>query len=192
MHTIPIKYFYGGPSTISACHTQAPQLSLSAGSGLQVVLSSLITGFGETNISGITIDANGLATATCTSHGYLKTPLVILVTGCDQTALNGEWELKSFTSTTLVFDAKDSGLRSTTITGTIKIKVAPLGWETPFGTTSNISVVRSKDPLSRRAFLRIDDTDNTNTPSSIARMGYFRGYESMSSIDDSRNLSISY
>lgn len=145
----------------------------------------MITGFGQVTLSSLTIDAQGIATATATSHGYLKIHTVILISGADQEAINGEWTITAIPNANEVqFDATDSGLTSTTITGiTITMKVAPLGWSKPFNDASNfVAVYQSLNPLSRRHFLRVDDSDNLNYLEFGAT--YFRGYEYMSSAAD--------
>jgi hypothetical protein len=156
-----------------------------AGTTLNVLDACLVTGFGQVTLSSLTIDDQGIATATSTSHGYVKVHTVILISGADQEAINGEWSITAIPNTDQVqFDATDSGLTSTTITGaTITMKVAPLGWSKPFSDAPNfVSVYQSLDPMSRRNFLRVDDSDNLQ----VSELGatYFRGYEYMTSSED--------
>lgn len=146
----------------------------------------MIEGFGEVILSSLTIDSSGIATATSSNHGYNKIHTVILIAGADQEAANGEWRITEITdANTVKFDASESGLLSTTITGAeITMKVAPLGWSKPFVDVPNsVGVYQSLYSFSRRHFLRVDDSDN------LAANGlgctFFRGYEFMSSaIDD--------
>lgn len=175
---------YGGSVDFLYCHPNYPVYSGSSGSAIDVFDACLINGFGEVTLSSLTIDANGIATATSNAHGYNKVPLVILISGADQEAINGEWEITGTSTNTILFDATDSGLTSTTITGTtIKLKVAPLGWEKVYSDPPNyIAVYRSKDPLSRQHFLRVDDSDAYGVQTYPAT--YYRGFEQMSSAQD--------
>jgi hypothetical protein len=184
-HTVPTKIFSGGSVDLLRTHTSSPTRSLSPGTAIDVFDACLVNGFGQVTLSSLTIDAQGIATATSTAHGYLKVHTVILIAGADQEAINGEWIITDIPNAdTVKFDASDSGLTSTTITGTmITMKVAPLGWARPFSDASNyIAVYQSLNPMSRRNFLRVDDSDNL----AYNDMGatYFRGYEYMTSSQD--------
>lgn len=100
----------------------------------------------------------------------------------------GEWVITEITdSDHLKFDASDSGLTSTTITGlTITMKVAPLGWAKVFyDESTSVAVYQSLDSFSRRNFLRVDDSDNAAY--NVFGVTYFRGYEFMSSTLDQGN-----
>lgn len=179
-HKIPVKIFYGGSVDSLAIHPTYPVHSSSAGAWIGVLDACLISGFGEVVLSSLTIDANGIATATSNGHGYNKKPTIVLISGADQEAINGEWEITETTANTITLNTVDSGLTSITITGaSIKLKVAPLGWSKVFYDAVNfIAVYRSNNPLSRRHFLRVDDADG---PATTPRFTYFRGYEVMTS-----------
>lgn len=184
-HTVPIKIFCGGSTSDLRTHDNSPVRTPNAGTTLNVLDDCLISGFGQVILSSLTINSSGIATATSTGHGYTKVGTVILIAGADQEAINGEWIITEITDAdNLKFDASDSGLTSTTITGlSITMKVAPLGWSKVFSDAPNyVAVYQSLDPFSRRHFLRVDDSD------SLAYNGigntYFRGYEFMSSAAD--------
>lgn len=184
-HTVPVKIISGGSTNLLRSHVDSPVRSVSAGATIALLNACLVTGFGQVTLSSLTIDAQGIATATSTAHGYVKTDTVVLIAGADQEAINGEWVITEITDADhLKFDASESGLTNTTITGTtITLKVAPLGWSKPFFDTPNsIAVFQSLDPFSRRAFLRVDDSNNLswNEPGAT----FFRGYEFLASSQD--------
>lgn len=186
-HTIPIKYMYGGSVDFLYCHPDYPIFNGSQpGTIIELLDACLINGFGEVTLSSLIIDANGIATATSAAHGYHRFPLVILISGADQEDINGEWEITGITTDTILFNATDSGLTNTTITGaSITLKVAPLGWEKVYVDALNyVAVYRSKDPFSRQHFLRVEDSDYVGLPSSPIPCAVFRGYEKMSSAQD--------
>jgi hypothetical protein len=184
-HTIPTKIISGGSIDLLRSHVNAPVRSTAPGTTISLLDACLLDGFGEVVLTSLTIDSSGTATATSTSHGYTKIHTVILISGADQEDINGEWSITAIPDADHVqFDATDSGLTSTTITGaTITMKVAPLGWAKPFSDAPNfVSVYQSLNPLSRRNMLRVDDQDNL--ASNDVGATYFRGYEYMSSAQD--------
>lgn len=182
-HTIPVKYIYGGSIDSIRSHASCPTLSSAAGSAIALLDAVLVNGIAPVTVTSLTIDSNGFATVTSAAHGYNKVPTVIALSGCDQTAMNGEWEITATSTNTVTLDVTDSGLTSTTITGAnIVMKIAPLGWSKVFYDMNNfIAVYRSNDPLSRRHFLRVDDSDG---PSVTPRFTYIRGYEMIMSTAD--------
>jgi hypothetical protein len=162
-HTVPVKIFCGGSTSDLRTHDNSPVRTPNAGTTLNVLDDCLISGFGQVILSSLTINSSGIATATSTGHGYTKVGTVILIAGADQEAINGEWIITEITDAdNLKFDASDSGLTSTTITGlSITMKVAPLGWSKVFYDAPNyVAVYQSLDPFSRRNFLRVDDSDS--------------------------------
>lgn len=145
----------------------------------------MITGYGQVTLSSLIIDSEGIATATSTAHGYNKIHTVILIAGADQEAINGEWRITEITNANQIkFDAVESGLINTTITGaTITMKIAPLGWAKVYSDEPNfVAVYQSLNPLSRRNFLRVQDAHNLAYNDYGAT--YFRGYEYMTSAAD--------
>lgn len=181
-HKIPVKYYYGGSVDSLQIHPSYPIMSGNSNTVINIFDKCLVSGFGSIVVNSISIDATGFSTVTYSNHGYNKTPIVLLISGSPNENLNGEWELTGFTSTTLTIDTRESGLTNVVISGTITIKIAPLGWEKVFDNVANsVAVYRSSDPLSRRHFLRLDDYDGISVPS---RFSYLRGYENMSSSDD--------
>lgn len=185
-HLIKNKLFSGGSTDLLRTHTNSPVRSVTAGTTINVLDACLLNGFGEVTLSSLTIDSSGIATATSSNHGYLKIHTVILIAGADQEAINGEWSITDIPNSDEVkFDASESGLTSTTITGaTITMKVAPLGWSKPFSDSpNNIAVYQSLNSYSRRNFLRVDDADNLGYTD--PGHTYMRGYEYMTSAEDS-------
>lgn len=183
-HLIPVKHYYGGSVSALSMHPTSPSVSVNPNSIINLLNSCLVEGFGEVNVASISIDSAGIATVTSPAHGYDKPETPILISGASQEAINGEWTIQSTTTNTITFNAQDSNLINTTITGVgIKLKVPPLGWSRVFNDSgSSVSVYRSNDPFSRRHFLRVDDIDGVSVTN---RATYFRGYETLNSTLDS-------
>lgn len=165
MATYPVKWIHEGMRG-------APQISGQPGTLLAAIRAFLITGFGVTTALSVTV-ADGIATAAL-QPGQSFTPYaVVLVEGATPAQLNGEARVltASNSSVTWATDAPDGPA-----TGTITIKVAPMGgWEELFPGTPNKGVFRSTDPQSPGFCWWIDDSGTQR-----ARV---RGYESMTDID---------
>lgn len=128
----------------------APQMSGASGSNgqmLQVLDACLIDGFNPQTVTVVTKTATNVTLTFGVSHGY-ELLQIIEVSGATDAALNGQHRVTAKTATTVTIDAV--GVAVTT--GTITAKVAPLGWESIFG---------SADPL-RRAYRSLD-TSSTQT-----------------------------
>lgn len=150
----------------------APVLPGAAGAGIALFDACLKDGF-DVKSATITV-ASGVATVAWSgSHSCLK-DTVILVAGVTggMTALNGEQKVTSkpgATSCTFATAVADG-----TASGTITIRMAPLGFAKPFSGT-NLAAYQSQSAFSAKHLIRVDDTSTT-----LMRL---RGYESMSDIN---------
>jgi hypothetical protein len=163
-----VKYFL---STMSG----APAISGSVGAGIGVLDACLINGFGSVTISSLVV-SDGIATATVsTGHGFID-GVVVMISGATPAELNGETRLIYVSTTQFMFSAE--GISNQTATGTISVKMAPLGWEKAFSGT-NLAAYRGIDGDWVRPYLRIDDTGTYPL--------YARLYESMSDINTGDN-----
>lgn len=122
----------------------------SNGDMLKVLDDCLINGFNELPASSITLYDNNLTIGFDGAHGFLKLQTVF-ISGADDPLLNGNHKIRSSTNTSI--DLYVAG--ATVTTGTITVKVAPLGWQSIFGAT---------DPL-RRAY-------RSNSSNSLKRVLY--------------------
>lgn len=156
-----VKYFH-------ADQVGAPTLHGNQGSLIAVLDACLQDGFGLKSVDSLVV-ADGIATATITTgHGF-DPDMVGLIAGVTPSGLNGEKRVLSTSTTTLTYDA--TGVPDGVATGTITIKVAPLGWAKVFSTT-NLAVYRASSPEGTRMYLRVDETAD-------GREARVRGYESM-------------
>jgi hypothetical protein len=156
----------------SSMMANPPVLSGAAGAGIGLLDACLKDGF-DTKSATITV-ASGVATVAWSGvHSCLKESViqVIGVTG-GMTALNGEQKVTSKPSGTSCTFA--TAVADGVATGTITIKMAPLGWLKPFSGT-NLAVYQSQSILSPKHLLRVDDTSTT-----LMRV---IGYETMSDVN---------
>lgn len=162
MATFPVKYIHNNMRG-------APQVSGTPGTLLAALRAFLITGFGQVTALSVTV-AGGVATASLQAGQSFDPYCVVLVEGATPAELNGEARVltASGSSITWATTAADGPA-----TGSIKIKVAPVGqWEEVFADT-NTAVFRSTDIQGPRFFWKVaDDT-------SFARVC---GYEAMTDV----------
>ena len=149
----------------------APTVSGTAGAMIGLLDACLITGFGVTTVTGITV-SGGVATATVSSGNSFDQHAVVLIEGATPAELNGEARVLTTSSTSFTFaTTAPDGAAS----GSITAKYAPIGgWNKVF-TGANKAVYRSADVTSPRHYLRVDDTGTLT-----ARV---RGFESMTGVD---------
>ncbi len=169
MATFPVKY-------INNAMRGAPVLNGTAGSLISVLDAFLVTGFGITSALSVNV-AGGIATATLNAGQSFDKDCIVWVDGATPAALNGEQRVLTTSSTSITWatTAPDGPA-----TGTITIKVAPVGqWEKKYSGT-NKAVYRSTDPQASGFCLRVDDTGTTS-----ARV---RGFESMTDVDTGTGL----
>lgn len=147
--SFPVKY-------VNNAMRGAPQISGTPGTYLNAMRAFLITGFGQVTAISVTV-ADGIATAALQAGQSFDPYCVVLIEGATPAALNGEARVlaSSGSSINWATTAPDG-----VATGSIKIKVAPVGgWEESFaGTVANVGVFRSLDPQASGFFVRIDDT----------------------------------
>ncbi|WP_429053539.1 hypothetical protein [Aeromonas rivipollensis] len=107
----------------------APSLGDTSAGALTALLKAvLVTGFGTLTINSLVWDATeGAAKATISGgHAYLQDS-VIEVGGASPAAYNGEHRVKKVSSTEVWFEL-DGGNPGSAASGTMTMKVAPLGW----------------------------------------------------------------
>lgn len=154
----------------SSAMVGAPALTGLVGGLLPILDACLVTGFGLQTATSLVV-VGGVATATfATTHAAVK-DTVVLITGATPSGLNGEHRVTVHAGNTVKFATTEADV---TATGTITVKVAPLGWTNPF-TGTNKSVYKMVDAQGTGFCLRVVDTGTTS-----ARV---IGYEAMTDVD---------
>ncbi|MGL6454469.1 hypothetical protein [Aeromonas caviae] len=139
----------------------APSLGDTTAGALTALLKAvLVTGFGNLTINALVWDAaEGAAKATFSGgHAYLKDS-VIEVSGASPAAYNGEHRAKKVSSTEVWFEL-DGGNPGSAGSGTMSMKVAPLGWTlTHESGDGQVAIYRPTNVSeSGNVSLRIDNT----------------------------------
>lgn len=140
---------------------------------LAVMLDAYLKDGSDTKTLASLTVAGGVATAAFTgTHGAIAGSVVLIagVTGgpAGFAGLNGEQRVTAVAAGVVRYA---TALPDGTYTGTITMKMAPLGWLKPFN-FANGGVYKSADPASTGMLVRVDDSGTLN-----ARV---RAYESMS------------
>ena len=158
----------------------APQLSNNWGCMVDLLDACLVNGFNLKPITSIT-SADGVATVTIDGGHLYQVNQVLLIAGASDAAYNGEVRVLSITTTKFTYAVL--GAPASPASGdTLTVKVAPLGFEKVFSGT-NKGVYRSKNVLSNRPYLRVDNSkaEQYNTGwAKKAKVGIAQG---MSDID---------
>lgn len=154
-------YINSNPSNVgwfSSSATNAPQMmGDSNGDMLKVLDACLIDGYGAQVVTAVSKADNLITFTTAPNHGYLERQY-LLVSGATSAVLNGKHRVVSVTTNTVTINTPTV----TDTTGTITVKVAPLGWESVFGSTSPLKrAYRSKSTSSLKRILYLDMSLNT-------------------------------
>ncbi|MDQ0068963.1 hypothetical protein J2W34_000737 [Variovorax boronicumulans] len=153
-----VKYF-------SSLMTGAPVLSGTAGALVALLDACLKDGFDTKTLTSL-VALGGVMTATWASGAHSsQIDSVVLVAGVAGgpvgsafAGANGEQKIVSRPTNLTATWA--TALPDGTYTGTITMKMAPLGFAKPFSTT-NVAAYQSTDPASTKMILRLDDTGAT-------------------------------
>lgn len=139
----------------------APSLGdITAGALTALLKAVLVTGFGNLTINSLVWDATeGAAKATFSGgHAYLQDS-VIEVSGASPAAYNGEHRAKKVSSTEVWFEL-DGGNPGSAGSGTMSMKVAPLGWTLTHESGDGMVAIYRPTNVSEsgNVSLRIDNT----------------------------------
>jgi hypothetical protein len=154
----------------------APALPGVAGALIALLDACAKDGFDLKTLTSLTV-AGGVATAAYTGTHSAMVDAVVLIAGVTGgpsgwAGLNGEQKITGKPGAASVTFA--TNLPDGIYTGTITMKMAPLGFAKPFSGV-NLAAYRSLDPMSTGMYLRVDDT--------AAQTARVFGCESMSDIN---------
>lgn len=156
--TMPVKWF-------SSEMEGAPNMGqdVAVNKLIPVLRAFLVDGFGSRAVSSATY-ANGEITFTFSaSHKYLVDS-VVLVSGANEAQYNGEFRVKSITTTTVVCATDNGTPVANSATGTLAMKVPSLGWTVKAEDAANNRIIfASTDPAANGLALLVDNgawTDN--------------------------------
>lgn len=150
-----VKYF-------SSLMSGAPALSGTVGSLLGVLRACLRDGFDLKTLTSLTV-VGGVATGAFTGGHSAQVDSVVTIAGVTGgpvgwAGMNGEQKITGKPGAASVTFA--TNLPDGTYTGTITMKMAPLGFAEIFAGT-NVAAYQSTDPQSTKMILRVDDTNAT-------------------------------
>ena len=157
-----VKYFHSGMRG-------APQKSGTPGCVPDIFDAVLVNGFGEVTAQSVTISGGKVRVVLNTNEGF-STDATVLVTGASVPSVNGEHTVVAETANIVTWSTVEA---DQVVTGTIKVKVAPLNWIKPFSGT-NQGAYKSPALESSGGYLFVDDAQ--------ALYAQFASYETMSDI----------
>lgn len=156
-----------------------PQLGNNWGDLTTMLDAVLANGFNSKVADSVT-STGGVATVTISAgHLYLVDQWVV-VSGANETEYNGEVQVLS--TTAAAFTYAITGTPAALATGTVTVKVAPLGFSIAF-TGTNKRAYRSNNISSNRPFLRVDNACDPLYTTTYAKKGKVTMCENMSDID---------
>lgn len=132
----------------------APVLNGTQSSLKNILKTVLFDGFGETTILAMTV-TDGICTVTTKANESFSSGYIVTVDGASIPLLNGEQLVETGTANTFTFKTTAA---NGPVTGTIKVKYAPVGGWKIWAENANVLVLQSMDPDSSGAYFRIDDT----------------------------------
>lgn len=145
--TFPVKWFSSamqGAPILSSGSAGSPH-TVSPGSLIALLKAVLVTGFGAQALSSAGYDS-AAATITLTlpsGHAYLKDS-IIAVSGANEAGFNGEFRVRSVTSTKVVLGLDNGTPTVANATGTLAIKIPSLGWKVLFEDASAYKIIFEK------------------------------------------------
>lgn len=142
----PVKFF-------SILQRGAPVLNGTPGSFIELLRKCLVQGFGEVTALSATIQ-DGWCTINFNDQESFEIRRVVEVSGANVTSINGEQRVEESTPTSIRFKTLES---NQPVTGTIKVKYAPVGdWTIPFEGV-NEAVFKSSNTNSSETYFHVDD-----------------------------------
>lgn len=160
------------PRFIHSGMAGAPAISTAVSGALSVLNAALVDGFNVTAPQSVSASGGVVTFTYLAAHGY-EDKCWLRVSGAGAAALNADHQCT--VPGALTFTVAVPGIPDGPVSGSISVRVAPLGWERPF-TDTNVAVYRSPNVAGTRMFLRVLDSNAGSV--FTARL---RGYESMSS-----------
>lgn len=143
------------PQFMHSRQVGAPQMGGAAGAEgqiLQVLDACLVTGFNPQTATTVAVDGDYIKITFGVTHGYERLQFII-ISGATDAALNGKHRIIATTETTI----KIAKSTVTDLTGTITTKIAPLDWESMFGSNDALKrAYRSKNLQGTRSVLYLD------------------------------------
>ncbi len=143
----------------SSLMTGAPVLNGVAGAGIALLDACLKDGFGLVPLTSL-VASGGVMTATFSAAHGSQIDSVVLIAGVTGgpsgfAGANGEQKVVARPTTNTATWA--TTLPDGAYTGSITMRMAPLGWTKPFSGT-NLAAYRMSDPAGTGMFMRVDDT----------------------------------
>lgn len=157
----------------------APSLTGQGGSINSVLLSCLVTGFNTKNVTGLTRSGSTVTVQIAGGHGF-QIGDVLEVSGATPSDYNGQWKVKTRSTTEFTFDI--TGTPTSPASGTIVCKYAGAGWTRPFN-NSTVSVFKPGALNAGDFYYRVDDAELNYVNGYNLRAALVEIYDSMTDVN---------
>lgn len=133
--TFPVKWFSSSMqgATLLSSGSAGAAHTVTQGSLITLLKACLVTGFGSLSASSAVYDSatSTITFTTASAHAYQKWQ-IIESSGWNEAAFNGEFRVKSVTSTTVTVGLDNGTPTVTSATGSGTVKIPGLGWAVAF------------------------------------------------------------
>lgn len=167
--------------TFKSTDPGAPVISNNWGDLVAALDACLVTGYGLKTIDSITLSGT-TATASISTGQSFTVGQVLVVAGATQAAYNGEHPVTAVTANSFSYEVTGSPASPASPATSLTAKVAPLDFEKVF-TGTHKGVYRSKNVLSNRPYLRVDNSLDPAYPTSYCKFARVTMAESMTDAD---------
>ena len=161
----------------------APVLNNSWGALTALLRACAVTGFNIRPVQSMTCTGT-MATVQCNGHGFVESQ-VVKIEGAEQEGYNGEHRIVSVVDANTVRITLAAALEPASAASgqTLQMRAAALGFESLFDDGRQKLVLRSKDLLSPRNVLRVDDSCPAGYTTTWANFGRVTMAQDMSDLD---------
>lgn len=153
-----------------------------AGAAVSFFNAILVDGFNPKTPTALA-QTDGVATATCTAHGY-EPGDVVAISGANEAAWNDEFRVVTAATNSFTFAIASNA--PSPATGTFAAKIAPLGWTRLAFSTAQKAAYQPAMPYCQQILRVLDDA--TVPTAANGRWAKLRGYETMTDIDTGTGL----
>lgn len=133
--TFPVKWFSSSMqgATLLSSGTAGAAHTVTQGSLIDLLKACLVTGFGSLSASSAVYDSasSTITFTTASAHAY-QIDQIVESSGWNESAFNGEFRVKSVTSTTVTVGLDNGTPTVTSATGSGSVKIPGLGWVVEF------------------------------------------------------------
>lgn len=183
MAKVPVKFYF---DTMPGM----PQISNNYGDMVNMLDVVLANGTALTNVTSIAFADGVITVTTAAAHNFVRYQ-VIELSGANQSEYNGEFRITEIVGATVFKAAMTVIPGSASATGTLRVRIPPLGFDIAF-TGTNKRAYRTKSLIGNRPYLRVDNSLDPAWNSTYTIKSRVTAARTMSDIDTFTNGRMPY